>query len=1042
MTKIDLNIVERGTKGTDWIAENGGLTPQHLDDVLEQKSDNSGALNSLPTPFARFFVAEEAFRRASEEVANPAKEAGGAYRQIVSDILDVYELLFYHTYHKNAWGNEKKVELREWDAASNLNLIKQKMPKLFNSLNEYYKTDINQTKLYFLVYTENGKDMLLACTSPLTGFVTPPDLDKVEVTVNGTKTKDFAGKQYKNMYIRRKSGGAYFCDIKMFDERDADFKNYMYSLFGQANVDAQFARIREYIRSFSNDQGIRNDYALDLVGVQTDQNDDLVVNGLKIMMSNEKDLNSLFTPTLIKVPYRISREKFVSIKYQNDSKDRDYDYLLPFKPEVLALFPDNNINADLHINRNSVTVYLHYQGKVYSKEYEDSPRNSTHGQIRDYKGNSIFFNLGIFPNILSPKEEENNYFKIMVIGADESPEISGFDVAKIKLQFFKNGVAIHESDPLSEDVRFGVKPAVVRSRLQNNNTEGGTEFYEVFKTDFDAIEVNIYGDKGLLLPIFDQSEDTGDAYTYAIDLGTSNTFISRNKDGDNIKPVMFSMERPMVNYMHEATKNEQQPLTVRIENSIFDTAKNRIKTEFIPPFLDGTTYKFPIRTVLCGQIRNVNSPKLFDNHNIAFFYEKIMQDEKQCIHTNLKWEDKEDLIRIFISELLLMIKTDVLQRNGKLNATKLVWFRPLSFMGNMRETYSSIWNSEAERILGINESMISCFTESEAPYYFFKKNDYIKDTEAVAVIDIGGGSTDFVYFRNNKPQMANSVHFGCDVLWENGFNEYEDATENGIYTRYKDSLRFQRDDLAEMNLGLKVNRAKTKDIISFWLNNADYCDIKRNLSRDFKPVFAYHLTSILFYMASMYKDLGLMAPRSIIFSGNGSKYIDNFISADKKIVKKIIDLVFSSVFEGEHNVNIELPKERKESTCYGGLYRDANAEDVPSRAYQGDVSRTLETVGDINKNFDALKNSLIGKYGEMNALYKKVLDMLKKERIIDDTRNTSTYVDAANKDMGTPLKTYYQSIREKYTDDVPMHDSVFFLPIIDRVFQLTKLNVK
>ena len=55
MARIDLNIVDRGTKGTDWIAEDGCLTPQQLDEVLEQKTDNSGALNSLPTPFARFF---------------------------------------------------------------------------------------------------------------------------------------------------------------------------------------------------------------------------------------------------------------------------------------------------------------------------------------------------------------------------------------------------------------------------------------------------------------------------------------------------------------------------------------------------------------------------------------------------------------------------------------------------------------------------------------------------------------------------------------------------------------------------------------------------------------------------------------------------------------------------------------------------------------------------------------------------------------------------------------------------------------------------
>ena len=67
MARIDLNIVDRGNHRTEWAAEDVALTAESLDEVMEQKTDNSGALNSLPTPFARFFVAKEAFRRAQEE---------------------------------------------------------------------------------------------------------------------------------------------------------------------------------------------------------------------------------------------------------------------------------------------------------------------------------------------------------------------------------------------------------------------------------------------------------------------------------------------------------------------------------------------------------------------------------------------------------------------------------------------------------------------------------------------------------------------------------------------------------------------------------------------------------------------------------------------------------------------------------------------------------------------------------------------------------------------------------------------------------------
>ena len=74
---IDLSIVNRSTASSYWVTANGVITPDSLTDVLEQSSDNALALNSLPTPLARFFVAREAFRRVSEAKnlndANPNK---------------------------------------------------------------------------------------------------------------------------------------------------------------------------------------------------------------------------------------------------------------------------------------------------------------------------------------------------------------------------------------------------------------------------------------------------------------------------------------------------------------------------------------------------------------------------------------------------------------------------------------------------------------------------------------------------------------------------------------------------------------------------------------------------------------------------------------------------------------------------------------------------------------------------------------------------------------------------------------------------------
>ena len=1047
MSRTDLNIVDRGIRGSKWTAEDVGLTADHLDEVMEQKTDNSGALNSLPTPFARFFVAREAFRRAKEEHLNTKKEAGFAYRQLVSDILDVYEILFNLKYHKNnTWKNGQKLELREWDFKGNMEYLKEKMPILYNSLYEYYQTDIAEKKLYFLVYTEDGKEHLLACSSPYTGFVTPPDMDKAQTNKDGVAKTICAEKSYDTLRIRRKSGGYYFKDIKMFEDREQDFKNYMYNnLFGSNHIDDKFKNIKEYVRSFKEDQNIRNDFNLKLINVQTEQNDALIINGISFMSSDEIDVTSYFTTSIIRLPYRISRKKFKSVVYQNDNKERNYDYLLPFKPEVLSLFNGEDIASELHINRNSVTVYLKYNGKTYEKEYATDEFKPGIGKIIDLAAAKINFDFGIFPNILSYKEQENNYFKIFVVASEKNTDSPNFNIDQLNLSFFKNNSngcsPIRELDPASTGANFGVLPAVVRSRQKSKEVDGSTKLYELFNSSFDALEVSLQGNTGLLLPIWEVSKPTNDTFTYAIDLGTSNTFMSRCKNGQETKPELFKMDQSMVSFLHEVPDDQQISISRRIEDSIFDEARGQAKTEFIPAIIDGADYKFPIRTAVCGKINNFEKPHLFDNYNIAFFYEKFMAYENQNIQTDIKWEKNEDVLRIFIRELLLIVKCDILQRNGDLNSTKLVWFRPLSFMGNIRQTYNAIWKEEPENVLFIPNSQINCFSESEAPYYYFKKKDYIKDSDTATVIDIGGGSTDFVYFKDNQPQMANSVHFGCDVLWENGLMEFQDEKENGIYQRYSDSLRFDRSDLEDLNTYFKNTKdSKTKDIINFWLSNSKFCDISKRLSQDFKPVFIYHLTAILYYMAYMYKENGLEAPRTVVFSGNGSKYIDNFICSEIRVLKNIIELVFERVFGGEHHVHLELPTERKESTCYGGLYRKNDAPDVPEKVYQGDVSRKFETVGDINNNFDYLSNTLINKYKELSVLYKDVLDLFKREHILDNTANTSVYVEATEEDMHTPFKTYYKSnVKEKYGEEVVLYDSVFFLPIINKIFEMTKL---
>ena len=148
---VDLNIVDRGLEGQAWTSEKGQITREHLDKVKEQKTDNGGALNSLPTPFARFFIFREAFRRIYENKKNLDNEAGEAYRMLVSDCLDVFELLFNMKYHHNHWGNKREIVIKEWNSVEDLERLGKQSPVLRDSIKMYYKKDINMDRIFFVL---------------------------------------------------------------------------------------------------------------------------------------------------------------------------------------------------------------------------------------------------------------------------------------------------------------------------------------------------------------------------------------------------------------------------------------------------------------------------------------------------------------------------------------------------------------------------------------------------------------------------------------------------------------------------------------------------------------------------------------------------------------------------------------------------------------------------------------------------------------------------------------------------------------------------
>lgn len=1066
MSSIDINIIQRGiTNNFEWSAEQGRITAADLGKIGEQRTDNCRALNALPTPFARFFVFKEAFRRVLEQKFDPDnKPAGRAYEHLVSNTLDVFELLYNLKYHENRWkSQDRRIIIKEWNYAEQMNVLKNNVPILGNAVESYFKEDLGEAsrQLFFIILEDKGKECLLATSSPMTGFITPPDLDLKTVTRAGRKEEDFIGAIYqalKTAPLTRKEGGKYFKDILLFEDRNEDFKNYMYNkLFsGGATIDARFKELRDYIKAFDADQQINKNWSdAELEQVYSEDNTALVVNGIPILCSKATDVINYLTDDIIKLPYKIDSNKFVTLVFTLDSADRDFDYLLPLTKEGL----EHLKAGDLKISGTKkaygdIAVVLECNGKKHERYYSTGNNPGTgKGSVLDLSLAKINFDIAIFPNVLSYKAAENNYFKILVSATDQN-ENKTFLVDDLDFDFYttdKEGKYIHIEEATDNTFENGVRKSPIRSR-QGSGNDCGTKYYEVFNTPFRAVcaKLNLEGKAYpfAIIPIWDESEPSEKKFSYAIDLGTSNTYISRREYGKMTEPQQLKMDKQIVNYLHAKEESVQKSLVSRIEGKIPEAFKTLFKTEFVPALIDDKTYRFPIRTALCVTGDDTRKPVLFDNSNIAFFYEKFRGASNQTVITNIKWAEDEKNLRVFISEILLLIKADILQENGVISGTEIIWFRPLSFKESIRRNFEKIWKEEASIILNLDsaEQQLKCYTESEAPYYYFATNGAIQNVESVAVMDIGGGSTDIVYYVKGEAKIANSVHFGCDVLWENGYNQFVNARDNGIFKHYKDKIHFDTNELKALyEAMLKSNHTSTRDIINLWISNDNETEISKKLRADHICTFVYHYTALVYYMAAMFKANELPYPRTILFSGNGSKYIDNYITDSITYLKQITELIVSKVYGMEtSDIKLVLPTERKECTCYGGLYHRAEANEPKPIVYLGNGNNVeYKDVEAINTAYSSgMQNKLANEITTMNSIYKEVLDTLIQQSVIEqvDSAKMKAVVDSVVDDA---LASKFQTeILDKYMLQEPFNDTLFFLPVVEAILQLTGMYNK
>lgn len=623
-------------------------------------------------------------------------------------------------------------------------------------------------------------------------------------------------------------------------------------------------------------------------------------------------ISDFLEDTLIRVSKQRSDD---SAFFSQFSDSAEFCYLLPLKPTFFNYFTIDQLKGRLHgmkmievrevfEGNTEVTLRIPIQnGRTieYRRQYIEG------GEARpaENKGRLIErdFAVGLFSN-LAYDDERLAFYRVSLISDFEEKD-------DYTLSFWKHASRVI---PNSEVVRNKDRDAYncCRTYVLENKT-------------FDMIRVNTGDGEGVLLPSW-QKKSGNDCFTFAIDLGTTNTHVEYCIG--NGASMTFDM-----------TGTDSM---FKLWGHVSNIPAYMLAYDMIPQEISSQTlYHFPMRTALCEAADTNWNRSVFAlaDANIPFPFEKKHGYAYDRIVTNLKWSNDDESIKrvqTFIDSLFLMLRTKVLLNNGALARTKIVWFYPISMVKNRYDNFCRAWNEAYVKYFGGEESNVISMTESVAPYEHFKTTE--ANVNNIVTIDIGGGTTDIVVAKDDAVEAITSFHFAADSIFGDSYTSSKNSI-NSLVSQYESRFRsvLAANQLNEL-LDILEEHSRSKvsaNLASFFFSLKDNHDVRsKNLSAnlDFnsmlqrdekhKIVFILFYAAIIYHLASMLKAKKREMPRHIAFSGNGSKVI-RVLSTNTQTLETFTKKIFEKVYEQAYPMDgltiLQNESNPKEVTCKGGL---------------------------------------------------------------------------------------------------------------------------
>jgi hypothetical protein len=652
-------------------------------------------------------------------------------------------------------------------------------------------------------------------------------------------------------------------------------------------------------------------------------------------------IGDFFEDYIISTPYSINHEKYFTGNLKEESTK---GYLLPIKKlyfdyfntkDLMGSMPDGTktleikegINGSLNvvlkipIQGNSYITYSRiYKRAVQEYQMAEPDIDRNIGAIIENR-----FNITIYPFLKSTANKPS--YRVGVMNIDNHPLYSH---SEYNLSFYNDG----------EEIKNDLLPSKRSDRKKGAQLDSK---YQTVLANFDYIEIQHQWASGILIPLL--KEPSGVAhFTFAVDFGTTNTHIEYKKDNGNAVKFEISPSDSQIEPLFLMNEHTEK----LFRNSNLGLLEEHIELEQIPKIINF----FPTRTVISNneELDYNKAVHALADTNIPFYYGKKVAPSNTKIVSNLKWEStdhNEKRIETFLEKIILLIKNKVLLEKGSLDNTELIWMYPTSMSSFRINRLQSIWTELFEKHINKIKAPIKV-AESITPFYYFRNEMGVSaGSNSVISIDIGGGTTDVVIYKENKPFLATSFRFAGNALFGDAFGD-RNSNMNGFVQKYTEKYSGLLDSNGLYGLKsvldvLNQNR-KSEEIISFLLSleqndqivgKAAPISFSRDLTKDtdLKVVVTLFYASILYHIAKLMKDKDIVSPRYITFSGTGSKIL-NLIGSDATL-QKLSQTIFDDVLNNGNKTMIDLKKVNnpKEISCIGALFqnpadRDLNIKDI------------------------------------------------------------------------------------------------------------------